>query len=161
MNEKIYWNEFFDIVCIKKKIANAHDVCVACRDMIKTWSIITQKERGNIELAYADMRDNLSIIRSLVSKYALKFNEIKSKARKSLKGTYATKTEEDKNIVKDTEELVYEDYKELEEEKNYVDEVEYNIRTHIRMCEYFKSAVIWERADAKRMDTMLSTWDFD
>ena len=157
---QVYWDEYFEVVWYKQKILNAHTICQKCRESIKNWWIITQQERGDLEFAYADMRDNLAIIKSLVWGYKITFWELKAAARKSLKGTYSTKTEEAGNIVKDAEEIVCEEYRELEEEKIYIEKIEDYIDAHLRICEFFKSSVIWERANQKRIDTLLS-WKFE
>lgn len=148
--EKIYWTDFFLVQEIRNKVLNFHSICNKCRVDFDTTGVVDNAMRRIIEFALADMRVNLSLIRTRVSKYAIKLNNYKSEVRKSLRNTYSNKTEEKDNISRDVEDKMFEYTEEYEEEKIWVEEMESNIRTHTRICEYFKSSYIWWKADEKR-----------
>lgn len=148
--EKIYWSDFFTVEGIKNKVLHYNSICNQCRLNMDTEWIVTNAMRRIIEFALADMRANLSLVRTKVSQYAIKINWYKSEVRKSLRNTYSNKTEEKENIVKDTEDKMFEFVKEYEDEKIRVEEMESNVRTHTRICEYFKSSFLCSKWDEKR-----------
>ena len=147
---KIYWNDFFRIQEIRNKVLYYHSICNKCRTDFDTTWIVDNAMWRIIEFALADMRVNLWLVKTEVSKYAIELIKYKSAVRKELRWTNANKTEEKDNIVKDIEEKMFEFTEEYEQEKIRVEEMESNTRTHVRICEYFKSSFLCSKWDEKR-----------
>lgn len=161
MENKIYWMRFFDFMWYKLDAEKAHARCNEARDKLDRTGIIDQSARKEIERNLADLRNKTALVKTEVSKYAIKLNKEKRELREELKWTYKNITEQKDNMKHDIELHLAEDSDEYEGEQARVEEMESHIQTHIRICNFYKTCYICDRADAKRMDTMLSIPDTD
>lgn len=142
---------------IKEKVIKANALCCEYRDKMDRVWIVDQTMRGELEFALADMRDNLWLLMVDTQKQKIQLDKESLLLWKAKKWTYRTDSEEKANMSKDIQLELLDATNEYELENIWIQNMERNIRTHTRIAEYYKSCVIGERSDAKRIDTMLSS----
>lgn len=154
--EKIYWNNFFDIVWTKKQVEDSHIKLERLRQRMDEFSI-DQPMRKEFEITLANMRTKLTSVMRHIKNYKSALTKAESELWKEKKWTYKTITEQRESVNKDIRLDLMEFTEEYEQELNRAECMQDHTFTHIRIWNYFKDAVFWDRASWNRMDWVINT----